>query len=105
VVGAIGRTVGRHSSQRSSSSAMVRDREPRCRPAPISSSSPGLDLLGLAHRGLGLTGDLLTDVALVAAEQVAARVDLDLEAVTALTDHGCFLCWSCRSGARRMTRE
>jgi hypothetical protein len=27
---------------------------------------PGLDLLGLAHRGLGLAGDLLADVALAA---------------------------------------
>jgi hypothetical protein len=66
---------------------------------------PGLDLLGLAHRGLGLAGDLLADVSLVAGEGVAAGVDLDLEAVAAPTDHGCFLCWSCRVVARRMTRE
>jgi hypothetical protein len=66
---------------------------------------PGFDLLGLAHGGLGLAGDLLADVALVAGEGVAAGVNLDLEAVAALADHGCFLCWSCPSGARRRTRE
>jgi hypothetical protein len=49
---------------------------------------PGLDLLGLAHRGLGLAGDLLADVALAAGEGVAAGVDLDLEAVASLADHG-----------------
>ncbi len=48
---------------------------------------PGLDLLGLVHRGLGLAGDLLADVALAAGERVAAGVDLDLEAVAALADH------------------
>jgi hypothetical protein len=56
---------------------------------------PGLDLLGLAHRGPGLAGDLLADVPLAAAERVTAGVDLDLEAVAAIADHGCFLCWSC----------
>jgi hypothetical protein len=64
----------------------------------------GLDLLGLAHRGLGLAGNLLAHIALAANERVAAGVDLDLEAVAALADHGCFLCWSCPSGAR-MTAE
>jgi hypothetical protein len=88
VVGAIGRTVGRHSSQRSSSSPIVRDREPLCRPAPISSNKPGLDLLGLAHRGLGLTWDLLAHVALAASKRVTAGVDLDLEAGSSLADHG-----------------
>jgi len=48
----------------------------------------GLDLLGLAHRGLGLAGDLLADVALVAGERVTAGVDLDLEAGSSLADHG-----------------
>jgi hypothetical protein len=66
---------------------------------------PGLDLLGLTHGGLGLAGDLLADVSLAAGERVAAGVHLDLEAVAALADHGCFLCWSCPSGARRTTRE
>jgi hypothetical protein len=66
---------------------------------------PGLDLLGPAHGGFGLAGHLLADVALAAGERVAAGVDLDLEAVAALADHGCFLCWSCPSGGRRMTRE
>jgi hypothetical protein len=37
-------------------------------------------------------GDLLADVALAAGEGVAAGVDLDLEAVAALADHGCFPC-------------
>jgi hypothetical protein len=49
---------------------------------------PGLDLLGLAHRGLGLAGDLLADVALAAGERVTAGVDLDLEAGSSLADHG-----------------
>jgi hypothetical protein len=75
-VGAIGRTVGRHSSQRSSSSVTVRDREPLWRPAPISSGKSGLDLLGLAHRGLGLAGDLLAHIPLSAGERVTAGVDL-----------------------------
>jgi hypothetical protein len=66
---------------------------------------PSLDLLGLAHRGLGLAGDLLAHVPLAAGERVTAGVDLDLEAVAALADHCCFLCWSCRPGTRRMTRE
>jgi hypothetical protein len=61
---------------------------------------PGLDLLGLAHGGLGLAGDLLAHIPLAAGEGVAAGVDLDLEAVAALADHGRFLCWSCPSGAR-----
>jgi hypothetical protein len=52
---------------------------------------PGLDLLGLAHGGLSLAGDLLADVPLAAGERVTAGVDLDLEAVAALADHGCFL--------------
>jgi hypothetical protein len=49
---------------------------------------PGLDLLGLAHRRLGLAGDLLAYPALAASERVAAGVDLDLEAVAALANHG-----------------
>jgi hypothetical protein len=65
----------------------------------------GLDLLGLAHRGLGLTGDLVAHVALAAGERVTAGVNLDLKTVAAHAGHGCFLCWSCPSGARRMTRE
>jgi hypothetical protein len=65
----------------------------------------GLELLGLAHRGLGLAGDLLAHIPLAAGQWIPAGVDLDLEAVAALADHGCFLCWSCPSGGRRMTRE
>jgi hypothetical protein len=49
---------------------------------------PGLVLLGLAHRGLGVAGDLLADVALATGEGVAASVDLDLEAGASLADHG-----------------
>ena len=48
----------------------------------------GLDLLGLAHGGLGLAGDLLAHVALAAGERVTAGVDLDLEAGASLADHG-----------------
>ena len=48
----------------------------------------GLDLLGLAHGGLGLAGDLLADVALAAGEGVTAGLDLDLEAGASLADHG-----------------
>jgi hypothetical protein len=56
---------------------------------------PGLGLFGLAHRGLGLAGNLLAHPPLAAGERITACVDLDLEAVTALADHGCFPCWSC----------
>jgi hypothetical protein len=49
---------------------------------------PGLHLFGLAHGGLGLPGDLLAHVPLAAGEWVAPGVDLDLEPVTALADHG-----------------
>jgi hypothetical protein len=56
---------------------------------------PGLHLPGLAEGGLGLAGDLLAHVPLAAGERVAAGVDLDLEPITALPDHYCFLCWSC----------
>jgi hypothetical protein len=74
---------------------MVRDRDPLVPAGADLLQEPGLDLLGLAHRGLGLAGDLLADVPLAAAERVAAGVDLDLEAGSSLADHGCFLCWSC----------
>jgi hypothetical protein len=47
-----------------------------------------LDLLGLPVRGLGLAGDLAADPALAAGERVATGVDLHLQAVTALADHG-----------------
>jgi hypothetical protein len=88
VVGAIGRTVGRHSSQRSSSSAIVREREPLVAPGANLLQQPGLDLPGLAHRGLGLAGDLLAHPPLAAGERVTAGVDLDLEAGSSLADHG-----------------
>jgi hypothetical protein len=90
VVGAIGRTVGRHSSQRFQQ--LSHGARPR---APVAASAdllqqPSLDLLGLAHGGLGLAGDLLADVALAAGERVAAGVDLDLEAGASLAGHGPF---------------
>jgi hypothetical protein len=36
----------------------------------------GLDLLGLAHRGLGLAGDLLAHIPLAAGERVTTGVHL-----------------------------
>jgi hypothetical protein len=48
----------------------------------------GLELLGLAVGPLGLPGDLAADPAFAAGERVAAGVDLDLQAVAALADHG-----------------
>ncbi len=46
-----------------------------------------LDLLGLAVGLLGLAGNLAAEPALAAGEQVAAGVDLHLQAVAPLPDH------------------
>jgi hypothetical protein len=65
----------------------------------------GLDLLGLAHRGLGLAGNLVAHVPLAACQGIAASVDLDLEAGTSLADHGASVAPRHAPGNRRMTRE
>jgi hypothetical protein len=49
---------------------------------------PRLDLLGLSHRRLGLARNLLAHIPLAAREQVAAGVDLNLEAGSSLAYHG-----------------
>ena len=48
----------------------------------------GLNLLGFAIGPLGLPGDLAADPSFAAGERVAAGVDLHLQAVAALPDHG-----------------
>ena len=63
------------------------------------------DLLGLAVRLLGLSRDLAADPSFATGELVAAGVDLHLQAVAALADHGSILSWSVRFHHRRMTTE
>ena len=64
-----------------------------------------LNLLSFAVGPLGLSGDLAADSAFAAGEGVAAGVDLHLQAVTALADHGGILGRSVPSHRRRMTGE
>src|SRR5918995_6798725 len=64
-----------------------------------------LDLLGVPVGPLGLSRDLAADPSFAAGEWVAAGVDLHLQAVAALADHGSILGWSVRCHRRRMTRE
>jgi len=47
-----------------------------------------LDLLGFPVGPLGLSRDLAADLSFVAGERVATGVDLHLQAVAALADHG-----------------
>jgi hypothetical protein len=64
-----------------------------------------LDLLGFPVGPLGLSRDLAADLSFVAGERVATGVDLHLQAVAALADHGGILGWSVRFHRRRMTME
>jgi hypothetical protein len=50
-----------------------------------------LDLLGFPVGPLGLSRDLAADPSFAADERVAASVDLHLQAVAALADHGSIL--------------
>src|SRR5215211_6701216 len=65
----------------------------------------GLDLLGFPVGPLGLSRDLAADPSFAAGERVAAGVDLHLQAVAALADHGSIPGWSVRCHRRRMTTE
>jgi hypothetical protein len=58
VVGEIGRTLRRHSSQRSISSATVLLRVPRCRPAPTSASSLASTCLACRIEALVMTREM-----------------------------------------------
>jgi hypothetical protein len=86
----MGRTLRRHSSQRSISSGHGLGLATAVLAGGDLGEQFGLDLPGALHGGPALAGDLAADPALVAAEGVAAGVDLDLEAVAvlALSDHG-----------------
>jgi hypothetical protein len=64
-----------------------------------------LNLLGFPVGPPGLSRDLAADPAFAAGEGVATGLDLHLQAVTALADHGGILGWSVRCHRRRMTRE
>jgi hypothetical protein len=65
----------------------------------------GLNLLGFAVGPLGLSRDLAADPPFAAGERVATGVDLHLQAVAALADHGGILAWSVQCHRRRMTTE